>query len=100
MIANSIATTAELNGADPECCFLYLLIEMPKYQKRGDSPDEYLLKMMCWSEEYKAFEVESCIRRVLKNDGIPVYFQPIWDTKTGAIVAAEALMRVTDKELG
>lgn len=41
MIANSIATTAELNGADPECCFLYLLIEMPKYQKRGDSPDEY-----------------------------------------------------------
>lgn len=29
-----------------------------------------------------------------------MYFQPIWDAKTDAIVAAEALMRVTDKELG
>ena len=58
MIANSIATTAELNDADPEYYFRYLLIEIPKHQRRGDNPDEYLPKMMCWSEEYRAYEAK------------------------------------------
>ena len=64
MIANTVATTAELNGADPGYCFRYLLIEMPKHQKLRESPDEYLPKMMCWSEEYKAFEAQ--MRRAAK----------------------------------
>lgn len=64
MIANTIATTAELNGADPEYCFRYLLIEMPKHHKLRESPGEYLPKMMCWSEECKAFEAQ--MRRAAK----------------------------------
>ncbi|MCH3986405.1 MAG: hypothetical protein LKE69_00445 [Lachnospiraceae bacterium] len=58
MIANSIATTAKLNDADPEYYFRYLLIEIPKHQRRGDNSDEYLPKMMCWSEEYRAYEAK------------------------------------------
>lgn len=56
MIANSVAQTATLNNADPWYYFLYLLREMPKHQKRGDDPAEYLPTMMPWSDQYKDFE--------------------------------------------
>ena len=56
MIANSIAKTAQLNKADPWYYFLYLLREIPKYQERKVDPEEYMPKMMPWSDEYRSFE--------------------------------------------
>lgn len=41
-----------------------------------------------------------CIRRVLKNHTLQVFYQPIWSVDTGTIVGAEALLRVNDPELG
>jgi|GEM_PF-2405268 transposase len=56
MIANSISKTAQLNNADPWYYFLYLLREIPKYQERKVNPEEYMPKMMPWSDEYRSFE--------------------------------------------
>jgi hypothetical protein len=56
MIADSIAQTAMLNGADPWFYFLYLLREIPKHQKRCDDPTDYMPMMMPWSDQYRAFE--------------------------------------------
>jgi len=44
--------------------------------------------------------IEKCIERVLANNGIEVYYQPIWNSETKSICACEALMRIYDSELG
>lgn len=44
--------------------------------------------------------IDKCIERVLANNGIEVYYQPIWNSETKSICACEALMRVYDSELG
>ncbi|MCL1036991.1 EAL domain-containing protein [Shewanella submarina] len=40
------------------------------------------------------------LHQAITNDELDVHYQPIVDLKTGQIVAAEALMRWTDRELG
>ncbi len=44
--------------------------------------------------------VEKAIRRGLQEGNFEVYYQPIWSAETKTIVAAEALMRLKDPELG
>jgi diguanylate cyclase (GGDEF)-like protein/PAS domain S-box-containing protein len=45
-------------------------------------------------------QIEHAMRQALGRDAMQVHFQPQIDTTTGAIVAAEALLRWTDEELG
>lgn len=45
-------------------------------------------------------ELRQAVRRHCKNRSFKVYYQPIWSRGTGKIVAAEALVRMIDKELG
>ena len=44
--------------------------------------------------------VEKAIRRTLSENGIDVYFQPIYSVREQKLVAAEALARMKDEELG
>jgi EAL domain-containing protein (putative c-di-GMP-specific phosphodiesterase class I)/GGDEF domain-containing protein len=51
-------------------------------------------------EIQERLDIAGCIRRALHDDGIQVYYQPIWSADTDSIVAAEALLRVHDEKLG
>ncbi|MBO5166971.1 MAG: EAL domain-containing protein [Lachnospiraceae bacterium] len=44
--------------------------------------------------------VERAIARAIENDSLQVHFQPIYSVKEGRLVAAEALARLVDEELG
>lgn len=44
--------------------------------------------------------VESILDRALQLDNVEVWYQPIYDRKTGRIIAAEALSRLHDDQLG
>ncbi|MBR3556094.1 MAG: EAL domain-containing protein [Oscillospiraceae bacterium] len=44
--------------------------------------------------------VEDALRRALENRSLQVWYQPIWSSDSGTIVAAEALSRLIDDELG
>ncbi len=61
----------------------------------------------CMEIDRKSFEairrgskVRKVLHRALENDEIEVYYQPIIDANTRKIVAAEALARLVDGELG
>ena len=45
-------------------------------------------------------EIERAIDRALQHTNFDVYFQPIFSTKERKIVAAEALLRMYDDEMG
>lgn len=51
-------------------------------------------------EEGRQTKVNVAIRRAIKNNTFEVYYQPIYDTYTGKIHSCEALVRMTDPELG
>ena len=44
--------------------------------------------------------VEDALRRALENRSLQIWYQPIWSSDSGTIVAAEALSRLIDDELG
>ena len=44
--------------------------------------------------------IETALDNALRNETLQVYFQPVWDSKTGKIKCAEALARLFDSELG
>ena len=56
------------------------------------------------ANEFESFkreaEVEQAIRKAIDQRLFKVYFQPIWDSLTGRIHSAEALIRLIDDELG
>lgn len=45
-------------------------------------------------------EIEKAIDRALQHTNFDVYYQPIFSTSEGKIVAAEALLRMYDEEMG
>lgn len=51
-------------------------------------------------EEGRQTNVNVAIRRAIKNNTFEVYYQPIYDTASGKIHSCEALVRMTDPELG
>jgi len=48
----------------------------------------------------RTLEVENAVRKAIKENDVQVWYQPIWSVKTGKIVAAEALSRIFDEDLG
>lgn len=48
----------------------------------------------------RRIDVETAITRAVKERSFEVYYQPIWSAKTGKTYSAEALVRLTDPELG
>ena len=44
--------------------------------------------------------VEDALRRALADRTLQIWYQPIWSSESGTIVAAEALSRLIDKDLG
>lgn len=45
-------------------------------------------------------EIDEIIRDAIDNDGFEMYYQPIYSTKLGRYVAAEALIRLKDPQYG
>ena len=45
-------------------------------------------------------EIEKAIRKAIENKSFTVYYQPIYNTHTGRITSAEALVRLIDDKLG
>ncbi len=44
----------------------------------------------------RVFKVESLLKKAIDNDGIEVFYQPIFDTKSKCFLSAEALVRLKD----
>ncbi len=51
-------------------------------------------------DEERHIAVEMAVKRALERESLEVYYQPIYDTKADRIHSAEALVRLTDPELG
>lgn len=50
-------------------------------------------------EKYQYYEtVEQIVQKAIKEDGLEVFYQPIYSTKKQRFVSAEALVRLKDKE--
>lgn len=63
---------------------------------------ETVIEMTEASLEAKKRELKvlSAIRRAIKNDSFQMYYQPLYDIRTGSFSSAEALIRMIDEELG
>lgn len=48
----------------------------------------------------RRLQIEMALDRAIKNDTLQVYYQPIYDVASGRIRSCEALVRMTDEELG
>lgn len=53
-----------------------------------------------FGKQDKEVEILAAVKKATKNKTFKVYYQPIYDTKKKKIVAAEALIRLIDDELG
>ncbi len=51
-------------------------------------------------DEERRIDVEMAVKRALENGGLEVYYQPIYDSRTGKIHSAEALVRLHDPVMG
>lgn len=65
-----------------------------------DLPDDRVFFANEVQEEERRIRVDVAIRRAIANDTFEVYYQPIYDTSTGTIRSCEALVRMSDPELG
>ncbi|MGN0637873.1 MAG: EAL domain-containing protein [Huintestinicola sp.] len=63
---------------------------------------ETVLEMTAGSLESKQRELKvlAAIKQAIKDDSFQMYYQPLYDIKTGTFSSAEALIRMIDKELG
>ena len=63
---------------------------------------ETLMEMTSGSLEAKQRELKvlAAIKQAIKDDSFQMYYQPLYDIKTGSFSSAEALIRMIDKELG
>ena len=75
---------------------ILLLIDM---KFKGNDSNE-LNALTAISSYQHRIKTESAVKKALKNGSFKVYYQPIWDKKTGTILSAEALLRLFDDELG
>ena len=48
----------------------------------------------------RSFDVEAALRKALESKALQVWYQPIWSVESGRTIAAEALVRLIDDELG
>lgn len=68
------------------------------YNDRLPKDRVYLADEM--KDENRRISVELAVRRALQNQTLEVYYQPIYETRSGRIHSAEALVRLKDPELG
>ncbi|MBP0957376.1 MAG: EAL domain-containing protein [Oscillospiraceae bacterium] len=63
---------------------------------------ETVVEMTAGSLEAKQRELKvlAAIKQAIKDDSFQMYYQPLFDIKTGSFSSAEALIRMIDKELG
>lgn len=63
---------------------------------------ETVIEMTAASLEAKQRELKvlAAIKQAIKDDSFQMYYQPLYDIRTGSFSSAEALIRMIDKELG
>lgn len=69
-----------------------------EYQKKGEAISVYQGEDLKFVQ--RETEVEHALQRALQKHTLQIYYQPIWDRTTGKVIAAEALSRLIDDELG
>lgn len=75
-----------------------MLFAQEGYNDRLPKDRVYLADEM--KDEKRRIAVELAVRRALQQKTLEVYYQPIYDTGSGKIHSAEALVRLRDGELG
>ena len=75
---------------------LFLIMDSPFEENHSGVMD---VKQVI-SDHGRRVQVERLINEALENKAFKVYFQPIYDAKTGRVCSAEALLRLIDPELG
>ena len=51
-------------------------------------------------QKRREFQIIDCIKNAIRQQSFKIYYQPIYNTKTGKFTSAEALVRLIDDELG
>jgi len=75
-----------------------LMLIVDRAFKENHSEDLDVRQVLSGHE--RRVQVERLINEALENRAFKVYYQPIYDTATGKVRSAEALLRLTDPELG
>ncbi|MCR4902677.1 MAG: GGDEF domain-containing phosphodiesterase [Butyrivibrio sp.] len=70
--------------------------------RKNSRHDKYILTIKNLNMEKAVYDakIDSILKRALEERLLEVYYQPIYDIKTGKFISAEALLRLKDEELG
>ena len=87
------------DGTDPDTLLRHAAVALRRAVEEGDLESlRFYDAAMTQSSEWR-MNVESGIREALANDQFELFFQPIVCAQTGAVAAAEALLRCTNERL-
>lgn len=75
-------------------------IEQAGKELKKKSKSEIIINSKILNQVVRKTQILKILKQALDTDNVKVYFQPIVDSKTRKIVAAEALARLYDDELG
>lgn len=72
------------------------------YLRGLDNSKKWILEAanVSLNDNQRKIAIENCIKNAIENDLFEVKYQPIYNLHTDRITSAEALVRMTDKELG
>lgn len=87
------------HGEDMESLFKHADVALYENKKNKRSPFEIFSKEMLL-DIHENFLLEKGLQHAIENHELTVHYQPILDTHTQAIIAAEALLRWHSKLLG
>ncbi len=81
---------------------LELVYNYIDYLKGLDNSKKWIIsaKDVSLKDTKRRIAVENAIKRAIENDSFTVFYQPIYSIDENKIVSAEALVRLTDDELG
>lgn len=74
-------------------------VAMYQAKSRGKNNFQYFAPGMNVSTS-EQLKIQTHLRKAIQDGGLLLYLQPLFDTETGALVSAEALLRWKDPELG
>lgn len=87
------------DGDDPEALMKNADIAMYRSKQRGRNTFEFFTESLS-ARAGEQIRIETCLRHALERNELSLLFQPIFDQRSGRLVAAEALLQWHSAELG